>query len=52
MKKYKLRLDNSGCSVICNIDDISETMLYTITCDIPNERADFFLSDDMNDFYR
>ena len=44
----KLRIDNSGRSVIHTFDDNSETMLVTIMYDILNKRLSFSLPFDIN----
>ena len=41
---YDLRIDNSGRRVNYTIDHNLETMLVTITCDIPNKKWYFCLS--------
>ena len=43
------RSDNSGRSRSCTFDDISETILNRVSCNVPNERAYFSLSSHIND---
>ena len=39
-----LRIDNSGRSMICAFDHMSETVPVTITCHTSNKREYFILS--------
>ena len=48
MHPVNLRIDNSGCSVMCAFDHTRKSLLVIITYDIPNKREYFYPSFDRN----